>query len=1036
MDHRQAAVHRTILVVDVEGFGDQRRTNPHRLAVRAGMYGAVEHAFGEAGIPWAECYQESCGDGVFVLIPAEVPKGIFVGSMPRELARALLEHNAAHPAEERIRLRVALHAGEVYYDEHGVTAASINLAFRLLDAGPLKAALADSPGTLALIVSSWFFDEVVRHSPAGDAATYRPVQVAVKETTAVGWICLPDHPYARDDKSLEAVPAFLTTPVPRQLPARTPHFVGRDDELRELTRMLDAAAPGGDTVAILAIDGIAGVGKTALALRWANQVAQRFPDGQLYVNLRGFDPSGAPITTAEAVRSFLDTFGVPADRIPVSAEGQAQLYRSLLAGRRLLVMLDNARDAGQIGPLLPGSAGCMVLVTSRRRLADLEEAVPLTLNTLPPGQAKELFARLDPASSREPEAVGELVRRCGCLPLAIRLLAGRLRHHPSWMVTDLVAALEETRDELEEIHAGNLTVAAAFELSYRDLPAGQQRLFRGLGTHPGPDIDARAAAALDGADLAQARRLLDSLYDDHLIEETSPGRYAMHDLIRAYARALAAADDAAERDAGTGRLLDFYLHTARAADRYLTPQADASAPDGDPPGTIPGLSSRDQALAWMQAERPNLQACVEHAAATARYAHAIGIAAAMSTFLYEQGYWDQARSIYQTAAAAGEAAGDRAGQAGALINLGAMQRMNDNAAAADALTQAFALYRDLGNQLGQARALIYLGSVQTVTGDYPAATETLTQALDLFHGLSDQAGHADVLLRLAAVQFETGDYPAVTEALTQALALYRDLGNQLGQANTLDHIGSVQYETGDYPAATTTLTQALALYRELGNRLGQANAFSDLSAVQAATGDYQAATGSLTQALAASRSLGYRLGEANALNYLGALRYATGDYQAATDALNHALGLYREIGDRQGQAKALKNLGAVLCAIGDYPVANSSLTQALGLYRNIGDRPGQAEALNHLGRLFLASADKTEALGHHRRALAIARDLQSPLYEARALAGIGRCLAGGGDTGAAFDHLSQALAIYQRLNMPEAAEVTEALANIRADQLP
>src|ERR1019366_3181648 len=308
MEHQRPAVHRTILVVDVEGFGDQRRTNPHRLAVRDGMYRALQQAFSHVGIPWAECYQESCGDGVFVLIPAEVPKGIFIESMPRELAEALREHNAGHRAEE---------------------------PFRLLDAGPLKSALAESPGTLALIVSSWFFDEVVRHSQANDAATYRRVRVAVKETTAVAWICRPDQPYPPDDKELEAVPTGLATPVPRQLPAHAPHFVGRDDELSELTQLLEVSAPGWEPIAVLAIDGTAGGGKTALALRWANQVAQRFPDGQLYVNLRGFDPSGAPMAPAEAVRGFLDAFGIPADRMPAGGEAQARLYRSMLAGRRV-----------------------------------------------------------------------------------------------------------------------------------------------------------------------------------------------------------------------------------------------------------------------------------------------------------------------------------------------------------------------------------------------------------------------------------------------------------------------------------------------------------------------------------------------------------------------------------------------------------------------------------------------------------------------------------------------------------------------------
>ncbi|HYB85578.1 MAG TPA: tetratricopeptide repeat protein [Streptosporangiaceae bacterium] len=998
MELQRPAVHRTIFVVDVEGFGDKRRTNTDRLTVRDGMYRAVQQAFRNAGISWADCYHESCGDGVFVLIPAEVPKGLFVGSMPRELAEALREHNAAHRTEERIRLRMALHAGEVYYDEHGVTAESINLAFRMLDARPLKDALAESPGVLALIVSPWFFDEVVRHSAAGDAATYRPVQVAVKETAAVGWISRPDHPYPADAAGIDRAPG-TAAPVPHQLPAHAPHFVGRDEELHKLTQLLDAAAPGGETAAILAIDGTAGVGKTTLALRWANQVAERFPDGQLYVNLRGHDPSGAPMPAAEAIRGFLDTFGVPPDRIPAGADAQERLYRSLLAGQRMLVMLDNARDVDQVRPILPGPGGCLTLITSRRRLADLEEAVPLTLETLSSGQAAQLFTGLAPASSAEPEAVDSLVRRCGCLPLAIRLLAARLRHHPSWTVADLVAALEESEDVLEEFHAGSVSAAAAFDLSYRDLPADQQRLFRSLGLHPGPDIDARAAAAMAGTGLAPARRMLDALYDNHLVEETARGRYAMHDLLRAYARALAAEDPDGDRDGPVGRLLDYYLHAARAADRHLSARADAPAPGGDQAGLVPAFPTRDRALAWMRAERLNLQACVERAAATARYSEAIGIAEAMSGFLYDEGYWDQARAIYQTAAVAGKAAGERPDVAGALANLGA----------------------------GQAKALTYRGSVQYVIGDYRAATDTLTRALRLFRGLSDPAGHAEVLLRLAAVQMDTGDYPAAAATLAEALPLYRDLGDRPGQAATLGHLGVAAYETGDYPAAAGALNEALTRYRELGDGVGQASTLVDLSAVQAAAGNRQEASDSLTEALALSGSLKYRLGEANALSRLGALRYAAGDYPAAADALTEALGIYGEIGDRRGQARALSCLGATARAAGDFPAAAASLTQALGLSREIGDRSGQAEALSNLGELQLASGDQAEALGSFTSALAIARELKTPLREARALAGLGRCLAHGEDKPGAADHLGQALAIYQRLNAPEAAEVTAEL---------
>ncbi|HEY6278830.1 MAG TPA: tetratricopeptide repeat protein [Streptosporangiaceae bacterium] len=990
--------------MDVEGFGDKRRTNQDRLAVRDGMYRAVQQAFAQADVNWADCYHESCGDGVFVLIPADVPKGLFVESIPRELAGALSEHNAAHRPPEQIRLRMALHAGEVYYDEHGVTAESINLAFRMLDARPLKAALADSPGSLAMIVSPWFFDEVVRHSPGSDAATYRPVQVAVKETSSIGWIARPDHPYPPDaqklDRAAAGPPATAAAQVPQQLPAHPPHFVGRDGELAQLTQLLDDAGDGDEGPLILAIDGTAGVGKTSLALRWANQVADRFADGQLYVNLRGHDPSGAPVTAAEAVRGFLDTLGAPADRIPVGAEAQARLFRSMLAGKRMLVMLDNARDAGQVRPVLPGPGGCLVLITSRRRLADLDEAVPLTLATLPPDQAGQLFTRLAPAAAAEPDAVADLMRRCGCLPLAIRLLAGRLRHHPSWTVADLVAAVAESGDELAEIQAGSVSAAAAFDLSYRDLQEDEQRLFRSLGLHPGPDIDTRAAAAMDGTPLAQARRLLDGLYDNHLIEETARGRYGMHDLLRAYARALASGDEAADTEARTGRLLGYYLRAAQAADRHLSPAAggaaqgaNAAPPDAALRGVLPALATRDQALTWMRAERANLQACVEYATATGRYSEAVGIAAAMSTFLYDEGYWDQARSIYQTAAAAGTAAGDEPGLAAALAELGA----------------------------GQARALNYRGSVQYVIGDYRAAAETLSQARMLFRGLDDPAGQAEVLLRLAAVQLETGDYPAAADALGEALPICRDLGDQAGQAAALAYTGTVKFETGDYPAAAGALAGALAAYQDLGDQAGQVTALSDLSAVQVTTGEYDAAAASLSQAPILSGGAGHRLAEASALSRLGELRLATGDLPAAAEALSASLDRYGELAEARGQARVLKDLGAVQRATGDYPAADSSLTQALGLFREAGDRAGQADTLNQLGLLRQATGQEQEALASFRDALARARELHTPLHEARALAGIGRGLASTGDSDGAARHLSQALAIYQRLGVPEAA---------------
>ncbi|MDQ3224524.1 MAG: ATP-binding protein, partial [Gemmatimonadota bacterium] len=364
-------MHRTIVAVDVEGFGNQHRINPQQVAVREGLYRVLEQAFRAAAIPWADCHHEDRGDGVLILARPEVAKSVFVESLPDQLVEELREHNSTHPAPERIQLRMALHAGELQYDDHGVAGASINLTFRLLDAEPLKSALAGSPGVLALVTSDLFFNEVVRHSPAADPNAYRRVRVRVKETDTVGWVHLPDHPYPPRDIILkEPLLEGLTTAVPHQLPADTAHFVGRVEELDQLSRLLDTATEDGGTVVISAFSGTAGVGKTALALRWAHRVRDGFPDGQLYVNLRGYDPD-QPLSSGDALAGFLRALGVAGAEIPLEVDERAAAYRSLLDGRRMLVVLDNASSVEQVRPLLPGTPSALVVVTSRDSLAGL-----------------------------------------------------------------------------------------------------------------------------------------------------------------------------------------------------------------------------------------------------------------------------------------------------------------------------------------------------------------------------------------------------------------------------------------------------------------------------------------------------------------------------------------------------------------------------------------------------------------------------------------------------------------------------------------
>ena len=827
MEDQRLAVHRTIVVVDVEGFGDQRRTNRDQVAIRDGLYGAMRDAFGRAGIAWDDCGHEDRGDGVFVLVPAEVPKGLLAESLPSALVTALRAHNGAHPGAERIRLRMALHAGEVHYDEHGVTAAAVNLAFRLLDAAALKAALAGSPGVLAVIASSWFFEEVVRHS-AADASAYRPVEVAVKETTTIGWICLPDHLDPAGRVMLERLSAVAAVPggqpavALRTLPRDTAAFTGRTRELDRLVAAVGGTTAAGGVVGIYAVDGMAGIGKTAFAVHAAHRLAARFPDGQIFLRLHAHTAGQRPVDPAEALATLLLTTGVAPRQVPPGLEARSAAWRGHLAGKKVLLVLDDAASSDQVRPLLPGSAGCLVLVTSRRRLTALEEAAPVSLGTLPPGEAVDLFVHLAgrPGLQSADAAVAEVAGLCGYLPLAIRLVAAGLRHHSAWTVTDLAAELAAARDRLAALQAEDVSVAAAFDLSYQDLTAGQQRLFRRLGLHPGTDIDAYAAAALDDTGLQAARRRLGELYDQNLIGEPARGRYRLHDLLREYARARAVGDGPADNLAAIGRLLDYYLHTAVTASRHTAWRTSITdpPPPGPAPAWAPEMRTEEEAMAWLGTERANLHACAGYAAAHGHLVHAVWIPVAMSGFLLTEGHWNEAASLGQAALAAARTAGDRQGQACALTQLGTVQELTgDYPAATASLTQALQLFRDLGDRRGQACALNQLGVVQRLTGDYPAATASLTQALQLFRDLGDRHGQAWALHDLGVVQQRTGDYPAATASLTRALELSRDLGDRQGQACALNQVGVVQ-RTGDCPAAAASLAQALELFRDLGDR--------------------------------------------------------------------------------------------------------------------------------------------------------------------------------------------------------------------------
>jgi tetratricopeptide (TPR) repeat protein/transcriptional regulator with XRE-family HTH domain len=617
----------------------------------------------------------------------------------------------------------------------------------------------------------------------------------------------------------------------RTLPRDITSFTGRQRELQEL---VDRAVGSGGVVGIHAIGGMAGIGKTAFAVHAAHRLADRFPAGQIFLPLHGHTPGQQPVEPGDALASLLLTAGVAAAQIPPGLEARMALWRDRLAGRQLLLVLDDAASSEQVRPLLPGTGGSLILVTSRHDLSALDDARAISLDTLQPGEAAALLVRLAGRAGLSPAdpAVGELTRLCGCLPLAIGMVARQLHHHPAWSLSRRAAELAAAVDRLELMATENLSIAAAFQMSYADLTGEQQRLFRRLGLHPGADIDGSAAAALDGTGLAAARRGLEALYDHYLIAEPVQGWYRLHDLIREHARALAGRlDPDRDRDGATARLLDYYQHTAARADaliaRQTRPALDPA--DGAIPAAVPALAGQEQALAWARAERASLLACLDHATGTGQHARVIALTAGLAGLLRRDGPWADAITRHTAAIQAARHLGDRLGQANALGDLGTVRWLTaDFRAAAQAEERALDIYCDLGDRLGQANALRYLGDVRRMTGDYPAAAQYLEQALGIYRDLGDRRGQASALGELGAVWRLTGDYPAAAQAQEQSLSIYRDLGDRSGEAETLNETGTLHRVSGDLAQAEECHQHALELARAIASSWDEAHALAGL----------------------------------------------------------------------------------------------------------------------------------------------------------------------------------------------------------------
>jgi tetratricopeptide (TPR) repeat protein/transcriptional regulator with XRE-family HTH domain len=766
---------------------------------------------------------------------------------------------------------------------------------------------------------------------ADESETARMMAAAVVGVTG------PDH---------DTAPEPPTRTVPAQLPPDVLGFVGRHAELRALDD-LSRSAPGNSALLISAISGTAGVGKTALAVHWAQQVRDRFPDGQMYVDLHGYDPD-KPMPAAEALTRLLSALGVPAQQIPLDVEEQIARYRTALTGRRMLVLLDNAATADQVRPLLPGTSSCVVLVTSRDSLPGLvafHGARRLEIDLLPPADALALLHELmGDRVAAEPDSAAALAAQCARLPLALRVAAELAVARPGSSVAELVDELADQQRRLSLLDAGGdprTAVPAVFSWSLRQLPADTARVFRLLGLHPG-EADGYAAAAVADTTLADARRHLDRLARAHLVHATAAGGYGMHDLLRAYAVGLI---DQSTPDARVAldRLFDYYLAGTAAAMDCLYPAETHRRPRVPAAATpMPDLAGPATARRWLDRERSNLVAAAGYASDHGRPEFTVRLSSILFRYL-DGGHHVDALAIHGHARDAALKADDPAGEAQAANSLGTVHmRLGQHRLAVECFEQALARFRVDGDQMGQARALSNLGNVEQRLGHYRPARDHIEQALAMFRRVGDRFGEVGALHSLGGVEQRAGRYRQAYDHLERALTRSRLIGDQTGVARALVSLGIVEQRLGRLAPAAEHIQEALVVVRQLGNRSAEARALESLGTVYTRLDQPRRAAELHRDALVAFRECGELEGEPWALNGLGEAALAEG---CPADAVIHhraALAVATATGARDQQARAHAGLGYARRALGDTTQSREDLKRALALYTALGSADADA----------------------------------------------------------------------------------------------
>ncbi|MEV5771318.1 BTAD domain-containing putative transcriptional regulator [Streptomyces antimycoticus] len=655
-------------------------------------------------------------------------------------------------------------------------------------------------------------------------------------------------------------------PVPRQLPAAPPVFIGRLPELATLDRLLDSRAAPGGTVMVSAIGGVGGVGKSWLVLHWAHNRLDHFPDGQLYINLRGFDPSGEPLAPAVAVRGFLDALGVDPAEIPAELDGQTGLYRSLTSDKRLLIVLDNACDTAQLLPLLPGSSTCTVLITSRRQLTGLavsHGARSLDLDVLPDTEARHLLIRHlgHRRTAAEPDAVATLLKYCAGLPLAISILAARAAASPDLPLAALAEEVQEAATRLDALDTGDMAadLRAVFSSSYHALEPDTAQAFRLIGLAPGPDISVPATASLTGLPVARVRVLLRKLRAAHLVQEHTPGRHRMHDLIRLYATEQGHGQPVSVSEAALHRLADFYLHTAHTAAGLLDAHQDQIPLAAAQPGVVPEeMADHGAALDWFTAEHRVLYAAVDLAAGLGLDAHAWQLARALETFFDYRGHLHDWAASQRTALKAARRLGERSWQAGAHRSLGvAYTQMGRLDEGHTHFHQALDLYDHLGDRVSQAHTYRGLGWVCDRQGRPREALDHNERALRLYRGADHRGGQAMALNNAGWLHAMLGQYERTLDYCTQAVALNREIDDRHAEAGAWDSLGYAHHHLARYADATGCYERALDLVRGVGDRFNETEILHHLGDTRLAAGDHEAARLVWRQALEIAEEIGH-----------------------------------------------------------------------------------------------------------------------------------------------------------------------------------